>query len=69
MSTALPSDRIDEPYISTGHLPASDRVRALVHEAYERYRMNDAGAVSQVYPALAKAPRDLFGICLIVSPV
>ena len=67
MSPALPSDRFEEPYISTGRLPAPERVQALVREAYERYRTNDEGVVSQVYPALAEAPRGLFGICLIGS--
>lgn len=65
MVSAPPTDRSDQPYVSTGHLPASERVQVLVREAYERYRTNDDGVVSQVYPALAEAPRDLFGICLI----
>jgi glutaminase len=51
------------PYVSTGHLPPPDRVRALVAEAYERYKANAEGENSQVYPALARVPRDLFGIC------
>src|SRR6516162_7828551 len=51
------------PYVSTGHLPPPDRVRALVAEAYERYKSNAEGQSSQVYPALARVPSDLFGIC------
>jgi glutaminase len=51
------------PYVSTGHLPPPDRVRALVAEAYERYKANAEGQNSQVYPALARVPSDLFGIC------
>jgi glutaminase len=38
-------------------------VKALVAEAYDRYRSNTEGQNSQVYPALARVSRDLFGIC------
>ena len=54
--------RYDVSFVSTGALPQLDRVEALVNEAYERYRPNTDGEVSQVYPALARVPRDLFGI-------
>ncbi len=33
-----------------------------MEEAYARFRADDAGEVSTVYPALARVPRDLFGI-------
>jgi glutaminase len=39
-------------------------VQAWVDEAYNRYAANADGEVSQVYPALASAPPDLFGICV-----
>ena len=52
-------------YVSTGHLPPSDRVRALVAEAHERFKANTEGENSQVYPALARVPSDLFGICVV----
>jgi glutaminase len=52
-------------YVSTGHLPPPDSLRALVTEAYERYKANADGQNSQVYPALAAVPRDLFGICVV----
>jgi glutaminase len=51
-------------YVSTGHLPASEQVNDLVAEAYERYRTNTDGQNSQVYPALARVPSELFGICV-----
>lgn len=54
----------DEPYVSTGTLPAAPQVQALVAEAYERFRTNADGHNSTVYPALARAPRDRFGICI-----
>jgi glutaminase len=52
-------------YVSTGRLPSPEQVRTLVAEAYERYRSNRDGENSQVYPALARVPRELFGICVV----
>ena len=52
-------------YVSTGHLPQSEMVQQLVAEAYERYRPNTDGLVSDVYPALARVASDLFGICVV----
>jgi glutaminase len=52
-------------YISTGRLPAQEQVRTLVEEAYERYRANTDGQNSKVYPALARVPSELFGICMV----
>jgi glutaminase len=40
-------------YVSTGHLPTPDQVRALVMEVYERYKTDADGQKSQVYPVLA----------------
>jgi glutaminase len=60
---------IDEPagasYVSTGHLPSPDAVKALVAEAHERFKSNTEGQNSQVYPALARVPSGLFGICVV----
>ena len=52
------------PYVSTGTLPESERVVALVRAAHELFRTHDDGAVSKVYPALAAAPPHLFGIAV-----
>jgi glutaminase len=52
-------------FVSTGHLPPDERVRELVDDAYERFRSNDEGANSQVYPALAAVPSSLFGVCVV----
>jgi glutaminase len=52
-------------YISTGHLPPPEHVRALVTDAYERCKSNPDGQNSQVYPALARVPSDLFGVCVV----
>lgn len=48
-------------FVSTGRLPP--RVDDVVRAAFERFRSNADGAVSQVYPALAAIPSSLFGIC------
>ena len=59
------SEEVGFPYISTGHLPDHQHVTALVDEAYARYKSNREGENSQVYPALARVPNDLFGICVV----
>jgi len=58
---------IDSPYVSTGELPRPDLARRHVAEAYERYRSTADGAVSDVYPALARVSADLFGICVVAT--
>ncbi|WP_201837462.1 glutaminase A [Microvirga zambiensis] len=52
-------------FVSTGRLPPADDIKRLVVEAHERFRSLDQGHVSQVYPALARVPRDLFGLCVV----
>src|SRR5262245_18060916 len=52
-------------YVSTGHLPSAELVTALVSEAYERFKSNNEGKNSNVYPALARVPSELFGICVV----
>jgi len=49
-------------FVSTGKLPSKKRVQALVNEAHARFKTNDAGQNANHYPALARVPRDLFGI-------
>ena len=60
-----PTDPADDSYVSTGHLPREDRVRSLVAEAHERFRSDTEGENSQVYPALARVPSGLFGVCVV----
>jgi glutaminase len=52
-------------YVSTGVLPPHERVRGLVHEAFDRYRVVTEGRVSDVYPALARASPDAFAISVV----
>jgi glutaminase len=54
-----------ETFVSTGELPDRGLVEGLVREAHERYRSNRDGKVSQAYPALARMPAELFGVCLV----
>lgn len=54
----------EQPYVSTGRLPPPDVVREWVAEAHRQIRGHTGGENSQVYPALARAPTDLFGICV-----
>ena len=51
-------------YVSTGQLPRLELVRALVDDAYERFRANTEGETSRVYPASRDAPPDRFGIAV-----
>ncbi len=51
-------------YVSTGNLPPSDQVARLVTEAHERFGSVTLGKNAQVYPALARVPDNLFGICV-----
>ena len=57
-------EQLSWPYISTGHLPEAGTVQELVREAHVRFRSDNEGENSQVYPALAKVPSDLFGVCI-----
>lgn len=50
--------------ISTGHLPSAEEVRQWVDKVHAQFRDNTEGQNAQVYPALARAPAGLFGICI-----
>jgi glutaminase len=52
-------------FVSTGELPSPERVRELVDEAYKRFASVDDGEPSHVYPALARAAPELFGISVV----
>jgi glutaminase len=51
--------------ISTGHLPAPQRVAALVQEAHARFAAVTAGRNADYIPALAEVPAEHFGISLV----
>ena len=60
----IDEDFLDDPYVSTGQLPPAADVGRLIEEAYQRYKSNSDGKNAQVYPALAKVPASLFGVCV-----
>jgi len=64
MNPRRPSDR-EAVYVSTGQLPSSDQVRDLVAEAHTRFKSNNEGKNSDVYPALARVAPALFGISVV----
>jgi glutaminase len=51
-------------YVSTGHLPDAKQVQTLVSEAHKRFKSTVEGKNSEVYPALTRVSKDLFGICV-----
>lgn len=62
-----PEEHIHAGYVSTGHLPSADDVQSLVNEAHQRFKGTATGQNSQIYPALARVPRELFGVCIVGS--
>ncbi|HVP02470.1 MAG TPA: glutaminase A [Solirubrobacteraceae bacterium] len=52
-------------YVSTGRLPDPVDVQRWLDEAYEQVRADTEGEPSQVYPALARVPPDLFGVSIV----
>lgn len=65
MGESVDIDAVDiTQRVSTGSLPAWDRVDSLVHETYERYRGYEQGKVADYIPALAGADPQLFGLCV-----
>jgi len=53
----------DEAYVSTGRLPSARNVMKALDEAYAKFRHEDGGAPSTLYPALARVPAHLYGLC------
>jgi glutaminase len=63
----IPLDSVqsdDVAAVSTGRLPGREHVVRVVDEAYERFRRVDDGEVANYIPALGRAPRAMFGICV-----
>jgi glutaminase len=53
-----------ERFVSTGGLPGAATVGELVQVAYESFRYDGSGAVSDVYPALSRVDPECFGLCV-----
>ena len=56
-----------DTFVSTGQLPRTELVTRLVADAHERFAGELRGTRSQVYPALAQVPADLFGVCVVAT--
>ena len=56
---------LERHYISTGHLPAAGMVQSLAQDTHRRSKSNSDGKNSQAYPALARVPSELFGVCVV----
>ena len=65
MASLSVSEGFERPYVSTGHLPTSEVVQSLVEDAHQRFRSDTSGKNSDVYPALARVPSELFGVCVV----
>lgn len=52
-------------YVSTGHLPAPDEIGAILTETHALHARDTEGAVSRVYPALARVDPALFGLSIV----
>lgn len=59
------ADGDEYSFISTGRLPPPEQIVRLLDEVYSRYGSNTDGTNSQVYPALAEVPSELFGVCVV----
>ncbi|MEZ0295724.1 MAG: glutaminase A, partial [Candidatus Methylacidiphilales bacterium] len=53
------------PFVSTGSLPTAEETQAIVDQAYALFSSSTEGLNAQVYPALARVPPELFGICVV----
>ena len=52
-------------HVSTGHLPEPLAVSAALERAWHLFKDNTEGRNAQVYPALARVPSNLFGLCIV----
>ena len=66
MHERLPFDEASTPpVVSTGDLPDPGQLRDTLMAAYERYRSENGGSIADYIPALAQAPPERFGICVV----
>lgn len=54
-----------DAFVSTGSLPTPDEVRRAVEDAHVRFRTDDDGRLSDVYPALSAVDPALFGLAVV----
>jgi glutaminase len=56
---------MESSFVSTGRLPPAETIDRLIAEAHRRFQSDSTGKNSMVYPALARARSNLFGICVV----
>ena len=54
-----------ERFVSSGNLPGRARVQQVVDDAHARFAPEQGGSLSSVYPALARADPDAFGLAVV----
>lgn len=54
-----------DAFVSTGHLPATTDVQRVLEKTWREVAQDTSGANSTVYPALAAADPDQFGLCIV----
>jgi glutaminase len=64
-TSRVPVSGQPERYVSTGTLPSAERVQSLLEDSVERFGRVRDGEVSTVYPALALADPDAFGLAVV----
>lgn len=65
MDARLYMDEVIAPSsVSTGHLPPPELVKTLLSEGHDRFKSVNEGKVADYIPALARTPRELFGLCV-----
>jgi glutaminase len=52
-------------FVSTGRLPQNDVVQQMLADAYSDFVTDQSGALSHVYPALARAEPGMFGLAVV----
>jgi len=57
-------DAADDAAISTGRLPAPERVAGAMDKAHERFRGVAEGKVPDYIPSLARVPARPYGLCV-----
>ena len=59
------TDIVGHRYLSNGQLPDGAEVDRIVADAHARVSSVADGVVCQIYPALARVPAELFGVCVV----
>lgn len=58
-------EQLPRPFVSTGDLPEAGRIQNLLDDAHRAYEGDVSGSTSPVYPALAAAEPDRFGLAVV----